>query len=110
MVPVRRCRPNALNRPAQPPIPTTEPTAPGGNISLTVVNRLADHHWCAPAATLTMPTAIHTLPAPGANPAGRMQSAATSSAVLRARFTLHPRRMSAPDVQPPVIEPTSAAT
>ena len=79
-------------------------------MSLTVVNRLADHHWCAPAATLTRPTATHMLPAPGANMAGTIKSAATSKAVFRPRFTLHPRRMSAPDIQPPVIEPTSAAT
>src|SRR5437764_14620754 len=103
MVPVRRCRPNALNRPAQPPIPTTEPTAPGGNMSLTVVNRLADHHWCAPAATLPMPTATHMLPAVAAHMAGRTQSAATSNAALPHRFTLQPSRISAPDRQPPVI-------
>src|SRR5436853_7875157 len=110
MAPVSRCRPKALNRPAQPPIPTTEPTAPGGNMSLTVVNRLADHHWCAPAATLTIPTATHRLPADGANMVGTMHRAAASRAVLRLRFTLQPRLISAPDSHPPVIEPTSAAT
>src|SRR5213078_546043 len=109
MAPVRRCRPNALNRPAPPPIPTTDATAPRGNMSLTVVNRLADHHWCAPAATLTMATATHKLLADGANIVGTMDRAAMSSAVLRPRLTLQPRLINAPEIQPPVTEPTSAA-
>src|SRR5437879_13007144 len=96
--------------PAQPPRPTTDATACRGNMSLTVVNRLADHHWCAPAATATMLTAAHRVPAAGANIVGTMASAATSSAVLRPRLTLQPRLMSAPDTHPPVIDPTSAAT
>ena len=46
---------------------TTDATARRGNMSLTVVNRLADHHWWAPAATLTIATATHRLPADGAS-------------------------------------------
>jgi hypothetical protein len=33
-------------------------------MSLAVVNRLADHHWCAAAATLTIATTAHRLPIP----------------------------------------------
>ena len=40
---------------------------------------------------------------------GNAQSAATSSVVLRARFTLQPRLITEPDIQPPAIEPTSAS-
>src|SRR6266567_8481055 len=100
----------ALPISAKPPRPTTDATACRGNMSLTVVNRLADHHWCAPAATATMLTAAHMVPATGANIVGTMASAATSSAVLRPRFTLQPRLISAPETQPPVTEPRSAAT
>src|SRR2546430_11107753 len=68
-------------------------------MSLTVVNRLADHHWCAAAATATMLTAAHMVPAAGANIVGTMASAAASSAVLRPRFTLQPRLISAPEIR-----------
>src|SRR2546421_4438558 len=54
--------------------PTTDPTERWGNMSLTVVNRLADHHWCAPAATLTIPTATHRLPADGDRKSTRLNS------------------------------------
>src|SRR5256885_12811099 len=94
MAPVSRWNAKALTMPAQPPRPTTDATACRGNMSLTVVNRLADHHWCAPAATATMLTAAHRVPAAGANIVGTMASAATSSAVLRPRLTLQPRLMS----------------
>jgi len=39
--------------PANAPIPTTEPTAARGNMSLASVYTLADQAWCAAAATLT---------------------------------------------------------
>src|ERR1044071_7397258 len=96
--------------PANPPRPTTDATAWRGNMSLTVVNRLADHHWCAPAATATTPTATQRLWAVGASVVGTMHNAAMSNAVLRPRLTLWPRLMSAPETHPPVIDPTSAAT
>src|SRR5207247_8151910 len=110
MAPVSRWNAKALTMPADPPRPTTDATARRGNMSLTVVNRLADHHWCAAAATATMLTAAHMLPAAGANIVGTMASAAAGSAVLRPRVTLQPRLISAPEIQPPVPDPTSAAT
>ena len=79
-------------------------------MSLTVVNRLADHHWCALAATATTPTATHRLRADGASVVGTMHTAAMSSAVLRPRLRLQPRLMSAPETHPPVTDPMSAAT
>src|SRR5205823_10103697 len=99
-----------LHIPANPPRPTTDATACRGNMSLTVVNRLADHHWCAAAATATMLTAAHIVPAAGANIVGTMASAAASSAVLRPRFTLQPRLISAPEIQPPGTEPDRKST
>src|SRR5262245_12042630 len=96
--------------PQNPPIPTTEATALCGNMSLTIVKRLHDHHWCAAAATLTMATASHILGAIGASIVGTIATAASSSAVFLPRLTLQPRLISALDVQPPPTEPTSAIT
>src|SRR5438093_5531978 len=105
MAPVSRWNAKALTIPANPPRPTTDAIAWRGNMSLTVVNRLADHHWCAPAATATTPTATHRLRADGASVVGTMHTAAMSSAVLRPRLKLQPRLMSAPETHPPVTDP-----
>src|SRR2546425_4446599 len=94
--------------PANAPIPTTDPTAARGNMSLASVYTLADQAWCAAAATLTIATAAHMLPARGANAVGTIRSAIASIAVLRARFTVQPRWIRRLESQPPPTEPTSA--
>src|SRR5437762_11802388 len=93
---------------ANAPIPTTDPTAARGNMSLAGVYTWADQAWCAAAATLTIATAAHMLLARGANAVGTIKSAIASIAVLRARFTVQPRLISALESQPPPTEPTSA--
>src|SRR5205809_2341367 len=65
--------------PANAPIPTTEPTAARGNMSLASVYTLADHAWCAAAATPTIRTAVHMLPASGAKAVGTIRSAMARS-------------------------------
>src|SRR5688572_15197164 len=77
-------------------------------MSLASVYTLADHAWCAAAATPTMATAAHIVPAWGANAVGTITSAIASIAVLRARFTVQPRLIKALDSHPPPTEPTSA--
>jgi len=94
--------------PANAPIPTTDPTAARGNMSLASVYTLADQAWCAAAATLTIATAAHMLPASGANAVGTIKSAIASSAVFRARFTVQPCLIRALESQPPPTDPTSA--
>src|SRR6267142_2464824 len=96
--------------PANAPIPTTEPTAARGNMSLASVYTLADQAWCAAAATLTSNTAVHMLPASGARTVGTIRSAIASIVVLRARLTVHPRLIRELESHPPPIEPTSATT
>src|SRR5438128_7562256 len=93
--------------PANPPIPEIEATAEGGNMSLASVYTLADHAWCAATATLTISTAVHMLPASGANAVGTINSAIASIALFLARFTVQPRLIKALDSHPPPIEPTS---
>src|SRR5258706_15706210 len=94
--------------PANPPIPEIDATAERGNMSLASVYMFADQPWCAAAATLTISTAVHMLPAWGASAVGMMMTAMRSIAVLRARFTVHPRLIRLLENQPPAIEPTSA--
>src|SRR5881628_2890323 len=94
--------------PAKAPIPTTDPTAARGNMSLASVYTLADHAWCAAAATLTIATAAHRLPASGASAVGTIRSAIASIAVFLARFTVQPRLIRALDSHPPPTEPASA--
>src|SRR5437867_1281558 len=96
--------------PANAPIPTTEPTAARGNMSLASVYTLADHAWCAAAATPTIRTAVHMLPASGAKAVGTIRSAMASIAVLRDRLTVQPRLIRAPESHHPPLEPTSATT
>src|SRR5256712_10488340 len=96
--------------PANAPIPTTEPTAARGNMSLASVYTLADHAWCAAAATPTIRTAVHMLPASGAKAVGTIRRAVASIAVLRAPLTGQPRLIRAPERPPPPIEPTTATT
>ena len=62
------------------------------------------------AATATIATAVHRLVASGANAVGTMSSAIASIVVLRARFTVQPRLISALESQPPPIDPMSATT
>src|SRR5258705_13223265 len=94
--------------PANPPIPEIDATADRGNMSLASVYMFADQAWGAAAATLTISTAVHMLPACGANAVGTIRSAMSSIAVLRARFAVQPRFMRPLESQPPAIEPTSA--
>src|SRR5205085_7304600 len=94
--------------PVKPPIPTTEPTACRGNMSLASVKMFADHHWCAAAATPTIATAAHMLPTRGAIIVGTISDAAISIVVFRPAFTDQPRLISAPDSHPPNTEPKSA--
>src|SRR6516164_469951 len=92
-----------------PPNPTTEPTAGFGNMSDASVNTLQDQPWCAAAAMPTSITAIHSCRAYAARGRiGTTASAQTSIAVLRERFTLHPRLMSDDDSHPPPMLPTVA--
>src|SRR5205814_9792950 len=94
--------------PANAPIPTTEPTAARGNISLASVYTLADHAWCAAAATPTIRTAVHMLPASGAKAVGTVRSAMAGVAVVRARLTVQPRLARAPEGRPPPPERPTA--
>src|SRR5687768_8941132 len=91
-----------------PPIPTTEPTARRGNMSDTVVKRLALQPWCAAAARLISATADQTLVTCDAKMIGTTHAAQMSIAVLRAALTVHPRLISADDNHPPPMLPTSA--
>src|SRR4051812_4586938 len=89
-------------------MPTTDPTAYFGNMSLASVYTLADHAWCAAAATPTIKTAVHMLGARAARVVGTMRSAIASIVVLRARFTDQPRLINALEIHPPPTDPTSA--
>ena len=75
--------------PAIPPMPTTEATARLGNMSETVVNRLADQAWCAAPAMPMSSTAPQAL-ARVTKKIGSTQQAKMNMAVLRARLTLEP--------------------
>src|SRR5512144_215987 len=94
--------------PAIPPRPTTVPTAHRGNMSDTIVYTLADHPWCAAAASATIATAVHKPVTREANTIGTTASAHASIALFRAALTLQPRAMSADDNQPPPMLPASA--
>jgi hypothetical protein len=72
------------------------------------VKRLADHPWCAAAATPMSVTATQRSFAPDAKTMGSTASAHASIAVFRPALMLHPRLMSADDSQPPPMLPTSA--
>src|ERR1035438_9062539 len=97
MYPVPICISVLPTMPTVLPIPTTLATAERGNISDTIVNRLADHPWCAAVASPTSPTTTHKLLQYGAH---------TSMVVLRAEFTVHPRLMRLPESHPPPMLPT----
>src|SRR5262245_61881857 len=96
--------------PMNPPMPTTDATALRGNMSLTSVNRLQDHHWCAAAAMLTSAAAGHMPPTSGAKAVGTMATAASSNVVFRAAFTVQPRAISMLESHPPPTDPKSATT
>src|SRR6187551_1735453 len=76
--------------PAIPPIPTNDATARLGNMSEVVVNRLADHAWCAAPAMPISNTAVHGSTRV-AKKIGNTQHAKTNMPVLRARLLLQPR-------------------
>src|ERR1700693_6417886 len=94
-----------VNAPAMPPMPTTEPTARRGNISDAVVNRFADHPWCAAAASPTRPTASQRLLTPETKTIGVTIRAQINIAVLRARLIVHPRLIRLEESQPPPMLP-----
>src|SRR5262249_37795751 len=94
--------------PAIPPNPTTDPTAPAGNMSETSVNILADQPWCAAAASPMSKTATHRLVTFDAATIGTTSTAQISIAVFRARLIVQPRRIREEDSQPPPTLPTSA--
>src|SRR6266508_4946914 len=94
--------------PAHPPNPTTVPTARRGNVSDVSVKRLADQAWWHAAAMLSSPTASQALRVCGAAMTDGTVHAMNAIVVLRARFTVHPRLISADDMYPPATDPTSA--
>src|SRR5487761_1341922 len=73
--------------PAVPPMPVTDATSLRGNISDTVVKRLADHPWCAAVARLKRPTQAHSLFRKATRKMGRTAHAQVSMADMRARVT-----------------------
>src|SRR5215831_11622987 len=95
--------------PPNPPMPITEATARCGNVSDARVKRFADHPWCPATARLINPTATHKLWTFGATTTGTTTSAATSIAVFRERFTVHPLLRSLAGNQPPATLPREAA-
>src|ERR1700674_95670 len=101
----------AINKPpiapAIPPIPTTEPTAPAGNISDVNVNKFAENPWWHAAASPINITADQVLSTRYANTTGITPIAQINIAVLRATLTLLPRFINAEDIQPPTTLPTS---
>src|SRR4051812_30032618 len=86
--------------PANPPKPTTDATANFGNMSDAVVNKFADHAWCAEQARPISKTAGQML-AFVTTTTGRTSSANANIAVLRARVTLQPFLISVPGRWPP---------
>ena len=76
--------------PAMPPSPTTVATSFLGNMSETVVNRLADQAWWAEAARPMMRTADQS-PTLVTNRIGSTSSAKRNMPVLRARVIVQPR-------------------
>src|SRR4051812_15944088 len=90
-------------------MPVTDATAAFGNTSDVVVYRFADHPWCAAVARLTS-AIVSTGPFASTHIAATgIQKAQMAIANLRARPISHPRRISAPDIQPPATLPTLAA-
>src|SRR5580704_11034373 len=81
--------------PAIPPRPITDATAFFGNMSDTVVYRLADHAWWADAAR-PIKSVAPQLPAPVAKTIGMTHNAKMNIPVLRAFVTLQPRRFRCP--------------
>ncbi len=90
------------------PNPTTVATAARGNMSEASVYMFADHPWCAPAARATRTAASQRLDVRDASITGITASAHTSSAVLRLRFKLQPRRSRKDDSHPPLMLPIVA--
>src|SRR5262249_41758685 len=93
---------------AVPPRPKTEPTADFGNRSLGSVCRLFTHTWNPNNTTPINVSAAYGLSTRIAKmPAGGSRAPQAMTTFL-ARSTLHPRLISAPDAQPPLIAPTPA--
>src|SRR5688500_693609 len=95
--------------PAIPPNPTTEATARPGNVSETSVNKFTDHPWCAAAARLSSPTAGHRVLTYSIDMMGNAAMAQRTIAVLRDALGDQPCTASPLKIQPPPIEPMSAA-
>src|SRR2546430_1757940 len=94
--------------PKNPPKPATPATARRGKVSETRVYWLDENPWWPANASPSRATLNQALPVLLANITGITVSAETSSTVLRARFTVAPRRISVELNHPPVTAPTSA--
>ena len=96
----------AVQEPNMPPKPTTDATACLGNMSETIVNRLAAQPAWAAVASPMSSVASQTLEARAANITGTTHNAQTSIATLRLALTDQPRRSRCDDNQPPPMLPT----
>src|SRR3954468_13162291 len=92
--------------PANPPRPVTLATAFLGNMSDTVVNRFADHAWCAAPARPIRHTVTQMLSTLVTKKIGSTHSAKMNIETLRARVTVQPSFARYPGTQPPKIEST----
>ena len=90
-----------------PPNPVTLPTARRGNISDTVVNKLALQPWCAAVAKEIRAIAKTMLEVCEAINIGTTQSAQINMVIFRARLTDQPRPMKRVASQPKKILPPS---
>src|ERR1700742_1660968 len=93
--------------PAMLPMPVTEPTAVRGNISDTVVKRLADHPCCAPAATPSKPRAAHSDCRCPIVKTGTTRHAQKHMAARRAPAAENPSLRKGAGSQPPPMLPTA---
>src|SRR5271154_7534870 len=105
MCPVKKASSAPPTEPAIPPIPTTAPTALFGNISETVVKRLADQPWWAPAATLRRPIAAHSEVMLPRVKIGTTMHAQKSMAESRAPVADNPSLRNGVGSQPPPMLP-----
>src|SRR5438552_12884810 len=99
---------SAPMEPNIPPSPTTDPTARRGKVSDAMVNIFADQPWCPAAASPIKTTANHRLETLAASTIGTTARAQISMAVLRLRFTVHPRLIIDDENHPPAMLPTVA--
>src|SRR5258705_7589325 len=92
-----------------PAMPTTEPTAPRGNMSDVSVNMLHDHPWCAAAARLISATASHKVLAFDTSAIGATTNAHLNFTVFGAAFTGQPCVISRDETHRPKSLPISDA-